>query len=454
MSVLIENGTIVNEGAIFKGHILIDEGKIAAIIEGSSLNMEELSHSARVPIERVDASGRLILPGVIDDQVHFRTPGAEYKATIESESKAALLGGVTSYMDMPNNNPPATTIAAVEEKFARAAEESYANYSFYLGATDSNIDEIRAAANGKICGIKVFMGSSTGNMLVSGEEALERIFAESPLLIATHCEDEETIRRNLAAAKERFGEEIPFYMHPEIRSAEACIKSTAKAISLAERFGSRLHVLHLSTAKELEMIAAAGERVTGEVCVHYMWFNSNDYREYGSKIKCNPAIKSQEDMMAIRKAVRDGIIRVVATDHAPHLAEEKRRNYLQAPSGLPLIRHSLQMMLELASKGVFTLPQVVERMCHGPAECFGVQRRGFIREGYWADLVIVDPNLPDSYSTSHPPYKCGWSPLEGVTFSNSVTDLFINGVRAVRNGKLTGARAARALEFERVQKNR
>ena len=461
MALFIENGTIVNEGCTFKGDLLIENGVIAKIFDSgaSACSCEEAKSSSaksnfdvakelvQTPVERIDASGKLILPGVIDDQVHMRTPGAEHKATLESESKAALLGGVTSYMDMPNNTPPTTTIELLEQKFKRAKAESYANYSFYLGATESNLEEIKAADKSRVCGIKLFMGSSTGNMLVEGREALEGIFAESPMLIATHCEDEQTIRANLAAAIERFGEEIPFSEHPNIRSAEACIKSTTKAIELAERFGSRLHILHISTAKELELIAAAGERITGEVCVHYMWFNSNDYREYGSKIKCNPAIKSPEDMLAIRQAVKEGIIKVVATDHAPHLWEEKCRNYLKAPSGLPLIRHSLQMMLELCKRGIFTLPQVVERMSHGPAECFNVERRGFIREGYWADIVLVDPSLPDASSTANPPYKCKWSPLAGTTFSHSITDVIINGVRAVKEGRLTGARVAMELKF-------
>ncbi len=455
MLTLIKNGIIVNEGLSVLGSLLIEDERISKVILTTDFASETEYNSYIESLgdcNTVDATGQHIIPGVIDDQVHFREPGNTAKATIASESAAAVLGGVTSFMDMPNNNPPTVTNEALEGKFAIAEKESYANYSFYLGATNENIDEIKNVNKEKVCGVKVFMGSSTGNMLVNNEETLNRIFKESPVLIATHCEQEDVIKANMAEYTEKYGEEIPFEMHYKIRSRQACIECSKRALDLAVNNGSKLHILHLSTADEMEMIKEAQKlnpKISGEVCVHYMWFNCNDYAEYGSKIKCNPAIKTLEDMLAIRKAVKEGTIKVVATDHAPHLKEEKQNNYTKAPSGIPLVQHSLQVMLELAKKGIFTVEEVVARMSHGPAECFGVRERGFIKEGYFADIAIVNLNLPDSTSTSTPAYKCGWSPFEGQAFSSSITHTFVNGTHVVCNGKLTGEKKSHNLEFNR-----
>ena len=455
MRTLIKNGIIVNEGLSVLGSLLIENERISKVILSTDFASEKEYNNCIESLANcntIDVTGQHIIPGVIDDQVHFREPGNTAKATIASESAAAVLGGVTSFMDMPNNNPPTVTNEALEGKFAIAEKESYANYSFYLGATNENIDEIKNVNKEKVCGVKVFMGSSTGNMLVNNEETLNRIFRESPVLIATHCEQEDVIKANMAEYTEKYGEEIPFEMHYKIRSRQACIECSKRALDLAVNNGSKLHILHLSTADEMEMIKEAQKlnpKISGEVCVHYMWFNCNDYAEYGSKIKCNPAIKTPEDMLAIRKAVKEGTIKVVATDHAPHLKEEKQNNYTKAPSGIPLVQHSLQVMLELARKGIFTVEEVVARMSHGPAECFGVKERGFIREGYFADIAIVNLNLPDSTSTSSPAYKCGWSPFEGHSFSSSITHTFVNGAHVVCNGKLTGEKKSHNLEFNR-----
>ena len=455
MHTLIKNGTIVNQGLSFMGSLLIDGEKIEKIVARNSYATDHEYENAVNTLQYdklVDAKGMHILPGVIDDQVHFREPGNTHKATMASESAAAVLGGVTSFMDMPNNNPPAASLEALDGKFEIAAKDSYANYSFYLGATNENIDQIKSINKERICGVKVFMGSSTGNMLVNNEETLNRIFSESPVLIATHCEQEETIKANMAEYTEKYGAEIPFEMHYKIRSREACIECTKRALELAVKHGTKLHILHISTADEIELIKEAREKnpqILGEVCVHYMWFNCNDYKEYGSKIKCNPAIKREEDMLAIRKAVKEGTISVVATDHAPHLKEEKQNNYAQAPSGIPLVQHSLQLMLELSKKGIFTIEDVAARMSHGPAECFQIKQRGYIKEGYYADLAIVDINLPDNTTTNSPAYKCGWSPFEGKEFSSSIVHTFVNGAHVVENGALTGNRNAKELAFER-----
>lgn len=452
MVTLIKNGIIVNEGLSFEGSLLINGEKIEKIIKVSDFaerNGYDAAINSITADKIINAEGMHIIPGVIDDQVHFREPGNTQKATIASESAAAVLGGVTSFMDMPNNNPPTVTNEVLEGKFNIASETSLANYSFYLGATNDNMEQIREMDTTKVCGVKVFMGSSTGNMLVNDKHTLEQIFKEK-VLIATHCEQEDIIKANMAAYTEQYGEEIPFEMHYKIRSREACIECTRRALDLAVRNNSRLHILHISTAEEIEMIKEARKvnpLIEGEVCVHYMWFNSNDYPQYGSRMKCNPAIKTEQDMLAIRKAVKEGIIRVVATDHAPHLKVEKANNYTKAPSGLPLVQHSLQTMLELAHMGIFTVEDVVARMSHGPAECFGIKERGFLREGYFADIAIVNLNLPDNTSTSHPAYKCGWSPFEGITFSSTVVHTFTNGEHVVENSILTGKRNAKALEF-------
>lgn len=440
---LIQNGTIVDEGKSFIGSILVKDDKIEKIfIQG-----DELPDAGFI----IDASGKLVIPGVIDDQVHFREPGATHKGDIESESAAAVLGGVTSYMDMPNNNPPTTTIEALHNKNNIAQESSYANYSFYLGATNENLDQILNANPRETCGVKVFMGSSTGNMLVDNLESLEKIFRHSKLLIATHCEEENIIKENLQKAKEKYGaDNIPFAEHPSIRSREACIVSSQKAIKLATKYNARLHILHISTEEETHMLAEAKRSypsISGEACVHYLLLDSTMYNTMGSQMKCNPAIKDESDKKAIIKAVKEGIIRVVATDHAPHTLEEKSGNYINSPSGLPLIQHSLQIMLELSKQGYFTIEEVVDRMCHSPAIAFRIDKRGFIKEGYHADLVIIDPNKPDNETSSNPAYKCKWSPFNGKVFSYSITDTIINGIQIVANGKLTGKKAGKKLLF-------
>jgi dihydroorotase, multifunctional complex type len=430
LKTLIKNGIIVNEGLSFKGSLFVDGDKIAAITSDASESDILERRADRV----LDIEGLHLLPGVIDDQVHFRFPGATHKATIASESAAAALGGVTSFMDMPNNNPPATSSASLQNKVEVAARESYVNYSFYLGADNTNISEIENVDVRRVCGVKVFMGSSTGNMLVDNDEALSAIFSRSPILVATHCEQENIIRANLAAAVEKYGDDIPVSMHPSIRSREACIASTKKAISLAAENGTKLHVLHVSTAEEVELIREArktGLDVSGEICVHYLCFCDEDYQRLGTLIKCNPAIKSRSDREALRRAVAEGVISVVATDHAPHLLSEKQNVYTKAPSGLPLVQTSLQAMLELSKEGLFTVADVVDRMSHSPARRFEISRRGFLREGCFADLAVVDLNRQ---CTVQPAYKCGWSPFEG--FSSTIVHTFVNGEQVVSDGVL------------------
>ncbi|MDO9679754.1 MAG: dihydroorotase [Bacteroidales bacterium] len=444
MSLLIKNGTLINEGISFIGSIYVENELITGIYSES-----DKLPSADVVIE---AKGMIVIPGVIDDQVHFREPGSTHKADISSESAAAVLGGVTSYMDMPNNNPPATTLASIEAKNCIAEKNSFANYSFYLGATNNNIDEILKADPGETCGLKVFMGSSTGNMLVDDSQSLNDIFAKTKLLIATHCEYEPIIKANLAEAILKYGEDnIPFSAHPVIRSREACIESTKRAIELAIKYNTRLHVLHISTAEEIELIKEAKKHnpgITGEVCVHYMLFDSCDYEKYGSKIKCNPSIKEAADREAIVKAVKEGVIKVVATDHAPHTIEEKSGNYMKTPSGLPLVQHSLQIMWSLHTEGVFTAEEVVDRMCHSPALNFKISKRGFLREGFYADIVVLNPNKKDSYSVDNPAYKCGWSPLTDINLNSTIVHTFVNGKHVVDSGKLTGIKAGKKLKFE------
>jgi len=440
---LICNGTIVNEGKSYRGSILINGSKIERIY---SLK-DKLPEADTI----IDAEGKLVIPGVIDDQVHFREPGSTHKGSIVTESAAAVLGGITSYMDMPNNTPAAITIEAIEAKNSIAKSASYANFSFYLGATNDNIEEIKKANPQETCGVKVFMGSSTGNMLVDNEETLNNIFKESKLLIATHCESEPIIKQNLKEAKEKYGEmEIPFSEHCNIRSREACIESSKHAISLAQKYNSRLHILHISTEEETLLIEEASKispKITAEACVHYMLLDSSMYNKMGSKMKCNPAIKEKRDREAIIKAVKNGVIKVVATDHAPHTLDEKQNNYLNAPSGLPLVQHSLQIMLEMAKEGVFSIEEVVDRMAHSPAINFKVSLRGFIREGYFADIVIVDPNKKDSLTTTNPAYHCKWSPFEGKVFNNSIVHTFVNGIQVVALGQLTGKKAGTKLLF-------
>ncbi|NMB36470.1 MAG: dihydroorotase [Bacteroidales bacterium] len=441
MRIFIENGTIINEGLSFTGSLFVENGLISSITR----NPEEFSQLRERADEVIDASRLLILPGVIDDQVHFREPGAEHKGTIATESAAAVLGGVTSYMDMPNNNPPVCSQELLASKFSKAAEDSLANYSFYIGASNDNLPELLATDPRNVCGIKVFMGSSTGNMLVDNPQTLEAIFSQAPALIATHCEEESIILANSASARERFGDEIPFSMHPHIRSREACIASTRKAIALALKYSSRLHILHISTAEEVELLYEArlqNDRITGEVCVHHLWFCDADYEKYGALIKCNPAIKSSSDREALRQAARQGIISVVATDHAPHLLSEKKAPYFQSPSGIPLVQHSLRAMLELSQRGLFSLNDVVRLMCHAPADCFKISRRGYLREGYFADITIVDPSKLSDASTI---CKCGWSPF--TQFNSTVVHTLVNGVPVVRDSQLTGLKSSLPLSF-------
>ncbi len=440
MTTIIKNATIVNEGASFTGGVVIENEIIKTVFRGEPV----LEISGTV----IDAKGKLLMPGVIDDQVHFREPGATQKADMLSESRAAVAGGVTSFMDMPNNTPPTTTLDLLERKYERAAATSLANYSFYLGATNENIKEIQRINPGNICGVKVFMGSSTGNMLVDDEKALSAIFAESPVLIATHCEDEATIKNNLQKFQAQYGENIPVSCHPLIRSEEACVRSTDKAITLAGRYHSRLHVLHLSTAIETTLFSPA-QRITAEVCAHHLWFCDEDYEQFGNLIKCNPAIKTANNRKALRDAVNSGKISVVASDHAPHLLEEKKAIYLKAPSGLPLVQHTLPMMLELCKQGIFSHELVAERMCHAPARLYGIEKRGFIREGYFADLVLVDTQQAWTVDKSTIFYKCGWSPLERQTFHSKITHTFVNGRLVYENGIVFEEKKGQRLLFKK-----
>lgn len=420
---LIKNARIVNEGRIFDGNLILHEGKIQSI----SSTKEDLRVKAR---ETIDAGGRILIPGIIDDQVHFREPGLTSKADIYSESRAAVAGGITSYMEMPNTLPQTTTLGELEKKNAIAAERSIANYGFYLGGTNDNIDQIRKLDPALAPGVKVFMGSSTGNMLVDDEKTLEAIFAESPVLIATHCEDEQIIRRQTEIYRKKYGDTVPFSCHPEIRNEEACFRSSEKAVELALRHKARLHVLHISTRRELELfdntLSVDDKQVTAEVCVHHLWFDESDYARLGSRIKWNPAIKSEKDREGLREGLLVNYLDVIATDHAPHTIVEKNNTYFKAPSGGPLVQHSLAAMIELSKQGLMNLPELVEKMCHAPARIFMLKDRGFIREGYYADLVILE-NEEWEVSKDNILYKCGWSPFEGQSFSTRVACTLVNG---------------------------
>jgi dihydroorotase len=443
-TIAIQNTTIINEGKHILGSVIVRDGVIDTIVTGSEQPIE----AERV----IDGSGKFLIPGVIDDQVHFREPGLTHKATIYTESKAAVAGGVTSFMEMPNTNPQTINISALEEKHRIARENSLANYSFYLGATNDNLNEIVKVDPKVVCGVKVFMGSSTGNMLVDNPESLEQIFKASPTLIATHCEDEATIKHNFKLYADKYDGEIPFSCHPKIRSAEACYLSSSLAVRLAKKFGSRLHLLHLSTAREMELLSNAlplsEKKITGEVCVHHLWFNDKAYDQLGWRIKWNPAIKTEDDQIALRDALRNNILDVVATDHAPHTLEEKGNPYTSCPSGGPLVQHSLVAMLEMVSKGIFTLEMVVDKMCHSPAELFRIEKRGYIREGYHADLVLIDPNSKWKVAPSNILYKCGWSPFEDETFGARVTHTLVNGRVVYENGVFDESVKGLALKFD------
>jgi len=431
MKIAIKNGIIVNEGKRFVGCILIEDDLITEILEGE---MDLFSTDYQI----IDAQNKLVIPGVIDDQVHFREPGLTHKAEIYTEAKAAVAGGITSFMEMPNTNPQTTTIELLNQKFERAKEVSLANFSFYLGATNDNIDEILKVNPKTVCGVKVFMGSSTGNMLVDNEESLALIFEKSPILVATHCEDEQTITENTRLYKEKYGENINFKFHPEIRSAEACHKSSALAVKLAKRYNTRLHVLHLSTACELDLfennLPAENKQITAEVCVHHLWFSDNDYEKHGSRIKWNPAVKSEADRQALLKGLLENKLDVVATDHAPHTLSEKENSYFKAPSGGPLVQHALLAMLELVKQQQLDIETLVEKMCHAPAKIFNIEKRGFLRKNYKADIVIVDLEQPQTVSKENILYKCAWSPFEGQKFSASVEKTFVNGNLVYNNG--------------------
>lgn len=442
-SYFISGATIVNEGSIFPGNVLIENGIITDISEGD--------HTPPENAVVIDASGKYLIPGVIDDQVHFRDPGLTHKGDIYTESRAAVAGGVTSFMDMPNTVPNTLTQELLEEKYSAASGKSLANYSFYMGVSNSNLEEVLKTDPAKVCGIKVFLGASTGNMLVDNMETLDNLFRQAPALIAVHCEDEPTIRENLEYYKKQYSEEIPVEVHHLIRSREACYKSSAFAVGLAKKYGTRLHILHLSTADEMSLFSNApsdgNKRITAEVCVHHLWFSDEDYKSRGTSIKWNPAIKEASDREALMQALTDNRIDVIATDHAPHTAEEKMKPYLSCPSGGPLVQHSLVAMLEKVQRGDISLELVIEKMCHAPARIFKVDRRGFIRKGYHADLVLVDPKLPWTVSKDNILYKCGWSPFEGLTFNSKITHTFVGGHLAYAHGQFDESRKGTRLMF-------
>lgn len=442
---LIKNAKIVNEGEIVNGDILI-EGEIITKIAPSIS-----PKSADVNV--FDAEGQYVLPGAIDDQVHFREPGLTHKANIETESRAAIAGGITSFIEMPNTNPQTTTIEALNDKFDRAAKTSWANYSFMFGGTNDNLEEILKVNKKEVAGLKLFLGSSTGNMLVDNPEVLEKIFNSTDLLISVHCEDEATIKANLEVYKERYGDDIPVHFHPIIRSEEACYLSSSKAIELAKKTGARLHVFHLSTGKETELfdnsIPLKDKKITAEVCIHHLWFCDKDYDEKGTLIKWNPAVKTEKDRDQLLKALLDDKIDVIATDHAPHTFEEKSNVYTQAPSGGPLVQHALPALLEMHHEGDISIEKIVEKFCHNPAILFDVEKRGFIKEGYYADLVIVNLNNPWTVKKENILYKCGWSPFEGTTFKSRITHTFINGGLAYKNFKFYDTKYAKRLTFDR-----
>ncbi len=444
-SLLIKNALLINEGKSQLASVLVVGDTISTVYTDDSYADIE-GHVDRV----IDATGKWLLPGVIDDQVHFREPGLTHKADINTESMAAVAGGVTSFMEMPNTKPPTITRDALDWKFARAAQTSLANYSFYIGATNENIEEVLRADYRRVCGVKVFMGSSTGNMLVDNADALSRIFSEAPALIAVHCEKEEIIKANKQKYIEEFGENLPVTFHPLIRSAEACYASSSQAVELAQRYNARLHLLHLSTAKELTLLSDGPieeKRITGEVCVHHLFFDDRDYAEYGNLIKWNPAIKTAADREALMQATVSGRIDVVATDHAPHLLAEKEGSCLEAASGGPLVQHSLQVMLEKSLQGVIPVETVVERMCHAPAKLFGIERRGFIRPGYYADMVLVDPQQPYTVTPENVLTKCCWSPFMNHTFPVTIDTTFVNGIIAYRNGQVEPSCRGKELRF-------
>jgi len=443
MLILIKNAQLVNEGRVYKADVLIENKIIKQIAPEINIESEQI----------IDAEGLHLIPGVIDDQVHFREPGLTHKANIYTESKAAIAGGITSFMEMPNTNPQALTQELLEDKYKIAAETSIANYSFFMGASNDNLEEVLKTNPKTVGAIKIFMGSSTGNMLVDNKSVLEEIFSKSPMLIAVHCEDEQTIQENTIAAKKEFGEEVPISEHPNIRSTEACFKSSSMAVELAKKHNTRLHVFHLSTEKEIALfdnsIPLKDKKITAEVCIHHLWFDSNDYAKKGTLIKWNPAVKKESDKNALFQALIDDKLDVIATDHAPHTLEEKSNPYFNAPSGGPLVQHALPAMLAFVKQEKISLEKVVEKMCHNPAVCFKVENRGFIREGYFADLVLVDLDKPWEVNKDNILYKCGWSPFEGETFNAQITHTFVNGHIAYEHGCFDEAQKGMRLTFDR-----
>lgn len=444
---LIENATIVNEGRSYQGSVLVNDRMIETIFDSDV--PEDIKANRRT----IDASGLLLIPGAIDDQVHFREPGLTHKAEIHTEARAAVAGGVTSYMEMPNTKPQATTQLELEKKFNRASQCSMANFSFFMGTTNDNISEVLASDPKHVCGIKIFLGSSTGSMLVDRRETIETIFSQSKLLIAVHCEDESVIKHNSELARQQYGDAVPFSAHPTIRSAEACLKSSSFAVELAKKHDARLHVLHISTAQECELfsnkLSLADKRITAEACIHHLWFTDADYAKLGSHIKWNPAVKSAVDRDAIWKALLDNRIDVIATDHAPHTLQEKSGNYWNAPSGGPLVQHSVLAMMDFVKQGKLSVEKMVEKMSHAPAQLFRIQKRGFIRPGFYADLVLIDPNKPHLVTRENLHYKCGWSPFEGHTFSSSIHSTFVNGHQAYLQGQFDESLQGLALTFSR-----
>jgi dihydroorotase len=444
--ILIKNATIFNDNERFIGSVLLDGERISRIIRGEELPTD-LSCD-----EVIEADGMWLMPGVIDDQVHFREPGLTHKADIFTESQAAVAGGVTSFMDMPNTIPQTTTIEALEEKYKIGAEKSLANYSFYMGATNDNLDELLKVNPVEVCGVKVFMGSSTGNMLVDNIKTLTGIFAEVPMLIATHCEDENLIQANKAKYIARYGEDLPIHYHPYIRDAEACYRSSSFAVELATKYKARLHVLHVSTARELDLFSnqlpLKEKRITAEACVHHLWFSDQDYDTYGNRIKWNPAVKTEQDRLALIDGINKDLLDVVATDHAPHLLNEKEGSCLKAASGGPLVQFSLLAMLALAKKGYFTEEQVVRKMCHAPADLFRIKQRGYIREGFYADLVLVNPKQSFEVKPDVILSKCAWSPFEGHTFNHSIAKTWVNGSLVYNQGVVNTRIRGKRLIFD------
>ncbi|MDX1445931.1 dihydroorotase [Lishizhenia sp.] len=443
MKTVIKGGLVINEGKKEHLDILIENGRITKM----AANISEAN------AEEINADGKYVLPGCIDDQVHFREPGLTHKANIGTESRAAVAGGITTFMEMPNTVPNALTQKLLQDKYDIAANTSIANYSFFMGASNDNIEHVLQTDPHNVCGVKVFMGSSTGNMLVDETATLEKIFSEVPMLIATHCEDEATIRRNTEIYREKYGEDMPIKYHPEIRSEEACYLSSSKAVELAKKFDTRLHILHISTGKETELfrndIPLKEKRITAEACVHHLWFTDEFYDEKGTFIKWNPAVKSAADRDQIWKALLDNRIDIVATDHAPHTLEEKANKYFSAPSGGPLVQHALLAMLEKYKDGIIPLERVVEKMAHAPADCFQVKERGYLREGYFADIVIVDPKQDQTVTRESLLYKCGWSPFEGTKFSHVIDRTIVNGKTVYHNNAIVEAGNGQRITFDR-----